>query len=378
VALIPIRLLSCNYCTMKISLYYHGFMAKISRALPHLSEDELLAKIANAPSARIQQKWTIVYNALVAPRAAIDIAKHTATSLRTVHQVISNYNRMGVAAIETVGRGGRYNSYMSVEEEERFLEPFAEMSRKGSLTTIQPIRQAFEEKVGHEVHHSTIYELLKRHGWRKLVPRPYHPEGDKEAQADFLENFSQLVEEAQKDRAADDKRPVVLMAQDEGRFGRLGQVMRSWAAAKIRPEAPQQLIREYLYAYVAVAPSLGMMTALVLPYSNTDMMNLFLEQVAQDFVTSFLIIQMDGASYHHSKELIVPENIRLIFQPARSAELNPAEHVWEEVREKNFYNRAFDSLKDVSDTLCKGLKDLMDLPEKIKSMTNFPHMRIAF
>jgi hypothetical protein len=54
-------------------------MAKISRTLPHLSEEELLAKIANAPSARIQKKRTVIHNALVELRAVIDIAKHTAT-----------------------------------------------------------------------------------------------------------------------------------------------------------------------------------------------------------------------------------------------------------------------------------------------------------
>ncbi|UJB72535.1 hypothetical protein HRE53_28430 (plasmid) [Acaryochloris sp. 'Moss Beach'] len=73
------------------------------------------------------------------------------------------------------------------------------------------------------------------------------------------------------------------MAADEGRFGRLGQVRRAWCAPGIRPESGQQLVREYLYGYVAVAPALGKMSALVLPFSNTQMMNLFLAQVADEF-----------------------------------------------------------------------------------------------
>lgn len=179
------------------------------------------------------------------------------------------------------------------------------------------------------------------------------------------------------DRGCEDERPVVILAADEGRFGRLGQVMRAWCAPGIRPDAPQQLVREYLYAFVAVAPSLGRMTALVLPFSNTAMMNLFLEQVAEDFADFFVVMQVDGASYHSSGDLLIPENIRLIIQPPRSPELNPTEHVWEEIREKHFYNRAFETLDAVSDTLCKGLKELMDLPEKISSMTYFPHLKIT-
>ncbi|MEA5467166.1 transposase [Leptothoe sp. PORK10 BA2] len=168
------------------------------------------------------------------------------------------------------------------------------------------------------------------------------------------------------------------MAEDEGRFGRLGQVMSAWCGPGIWPESGQQLVREYLYSYVAVAPALGMMTALVLPYSNTEMMNLFLKQVSQDFSDYFVVMQVDGAAYHTGQALVIPENIRLIIQPPRSPELNAVEHVWEEIREKHFYNRVFDSLDAVSDTLCKGLKELIDLPEKITSMTNFPHMRITF
>lgn len=167
------------------------------------------------------------------------------------------------------------------------------------------------------------------------------------------------------------------MAADEGRFGRLGQVMRAWCAPGIRPESGQQFVREYLYGYVAVAPALGKMSALVLPFSNTQMMNLFLAQVADEFSDYFVVMQVDGASYHTGKKLVIPDNIRLIVQPPRSPQLNAVEHIWEEVREKHFYNQVFDSLDAVSDTLCKGLKELMDLPEKLISMTNFPHMRIT-
>jgi DDE superfamily endonuclease len=178
-------------------------------------------------------------------------------------------------------------------------------------------------------------------------------------------------------RSSDDQRPVAILTADEGRFGRLGQVMQAWCAPGMRPQVPQQLVREYLYAFVSVAPSLGRMSALVLPFSNTAMMNLFLEQVAQDFADFFVVMQVDGAAYHSSENLIIPENIRLIIQPPCSPELNPTERVWEEIREKHFYNRAFETLDAVSDTLCVGLKELMDLPEKIKSMTYFPHLRIT-
>lgn len=57
----------------------------------------------------------------------------------------------------------------------------------------------------------------------------------------------------------------------------------------------KQQVREYVYAYAAVAPQLGRMTALILHYANTQMMNLFLKQVSQDFAEYFIIMQVDRA-----------------------------------------------------------------------------------
>jgi hypothetical protein len=141
------------------------------------------------------------------------------------------------------------------------------------------------------------------------------------------------VEAALATRPAEDRRPVLKMAQDEGRFGRISQPKRAWAPPGMRPKAPRQVIRQFSYVYAAVAPEQGLMTSLILPSADTEMMNLFLAQVAQDFADYFIVMQVDQAGWHRAKDLQVPENMRLIFQPAYSPEVNPVEHLWEEVRE---------------------------------------------
>jgi len=133
------------------------------------------------------------------------------------------------------------------------------------------------------------------------------------------------------------------MVQDEARFGRICEPRRCWAPAGIRPHTPKQAIRQAVYAFAAIAPQLGKLVALVLPSADTDMMNLFLQQVAQEVADSFILMQVDQAGWHRSRELQIPENIRLIFQPPYSPELTPVEHLWDELREKFFLNRVFSS-----------------------------------
>jgi hypothetical protein len=96
-------------------------------------------------------------------------------------------------------------------------------------------------------------------------------------------NFPVLVEAAVSTQEAGDERPVLILAQDEGCFGRISEVKRAWAPPGMRPSVPVQVVREYVYVYAAVAPAQGQMISLILPETSTAMMNLFLEQVSQTF-----------------------------------------------------------------------------------------------
>lgn len=167
------------------------------------------------------------------------------------------------------------------------------------------------------------------------------------------------------------------MAQEEGRFGRISRPKRCWAPPGMRPLAPAQVVRASMYVFAAVAPALGRFAALVLPEANTAMMKLFLEEVSQTFADSFIVMQVDRASWHHSKALLIPANIRLIQQPAYSPEVNPVEHLWEELREKYWHNRLFSSLELLVDELCRGLNDLAGDQARIPSMMSFPHLKVA-
>lgn len=164
------------------------------------------------------------------------------------------------------------------------------------------------------------------------------------------------------------------MAQDEGRFGRISDIRRCWAPPPFRPLLGKQIVREYLYVFAAVAPQLGRMTTGIFQKVNTANMRRFLLKVSRDFPNYLIIMQLDQAAWHTAKKLVCPENIVLLAQPACSPELNPAEHIWDDLREKDVANRAFTSLGALTTKLRQGIKRLTSNPSYLQSLTFFPHL----
>lgn len=161
------------------------------------------------------------------------------------------------------------------------------------------------------------------------------------------------------------------MFQDEGRFGLLGTPRRCWAPRGTRPVVGARLERKYIYAFSAVSPHDGVMDSLVLPWVNAHTMSLFLAEVAQRHADEFVLMVMDQAGWHIAGELAVPENMRLMFLPPYSPELNPAEHLWKAIREDCFANHVFKGLDTVEQALTSGLVALETNHARTRSMTGF-------
>jgi DDE superfamily endonuclease len=104
-----------------------------------------------------------------------------------------------------------------------------------------------------------------------------------------------------------------------------------------------------------VSPQDGALTSLVLPEVNAALMSLFLAEVSRRYRDQFILLVLDGAGWHRAGDLVVPDNMRLQLLPPRSPELNPAEHLGEEWREKWLGNRLFDSQQAVDQQVVQGL-----------------------
>jgi len=160
------------------------------------------------------------------------------------------------------------------------------------------------------------------------------------------------------------------MFADQARFGLIDDPKRCWAKGE-RPVVTCQTTQEYTYAYAAVNPFDGDMVSLILPYTNTGVMNIFLEEISRRQADRFTLLFLDQAGWHTANGLNIPPNIRLAYIPAYSPELNPTEHIWDELREKNFHNTTFYGISAVEDALEIGLRNLEKDMQRVQSMTGF-------
>jgi len=161
---------------------------------------------------------------------------------------------------------------------------------------------------------------------------------------------------------------VRLMFQDEAGFGRINKPKHCWCRKGVRPRVPCQHIRQYRYAYGAVDPVTGDGCFLVLPYCNTACMNAFLEMLSKQYSNDEILLICDGAAWHKSKGLIVPENITLLHIPPYTPEMNPIEQIWKQLRSMGFRNEVFKTLEGVIDRLCETIRTLTC--ELVRSITS--------
>ncbi len=120
---------------------------------------------------------------------------------------------------------------------------------------------------------------------------------------------------------------------------------------KQRAKVGNQIVRKYTYAYSTICPEKGESYSLILPYANTDCMDIFMQGVSDEFRNYRIIIGMDRASWHTGDKVKKWDNIVPLFQPAYSSELNPVENLYQlssKTPDINHFYFPFSSLKNIS------------------------------
>jgi hypothetical protein len=152
------------------------------------------------------------------------------------------------------------------------------------------------------------------------VGAPETPEVGRGGAGGVQKGFAELVAAALPERARG--RPIEVWFQDEARVGQQGTLTRVWARRGTRPRAPRD--RRYAWAYLfgAVCPERAVGAALVLPYADAEATGLHLAEIGRRVAPgAHGVVVLDGAGWHASGGLAVPENLTLLPLPRYSPEL---------------------------------------------------------
>jgi len=158
--------------------------------------------------------------------------------------------------------------------------------------------------------------------------------------------------------------------KDEARIGQKGTLTRLWARVGSRPRAPRDSRYEWAYIFGAVCPERATGAALVMPYANSEAMNLHLQAISPAVAPgAHAVLVLDGAGWHTSQALKPPDNITLLCLPPYSPELNPVENVWEYLRKNKLALRVHDSYEAIVEACCSAWADLIAIPARLASIT---------
>ena len=119
--------------------------------------------------------------------AADEVATAIGWQPTSVRRLQAQYLKEGKQVLQSVGRGGRRNQNLTVEQERQLLAEFDARAERAGMLEVSQIRRAYEDTVGHPVPKSTVYRMLARHDWRKIAPRR-HPEANRRRQRAFKKN----------------------------------------------------------------------------------------------------------------------------------------------------------------------------------------------
>lgn len=119
-------------------------------------------------------------------------------------------------------------------------------------------------------------------------------------------------------------------------------------------------------------PSDGVLDTLILPSVKGDCMQIFVDEIGARHGEEHVLMVVDGAGWHCNQELGSSRNLPRLVLPPYAPELNPVEHLWDDGREKAFYNRVLDSLESWTHISNRRLPTSRSPPNRTRGITEWP------
>lgn len=157
--------------------------------------------------------------------------------------------------------------------------------------------------------------------------------------------------------------------QDEARVGQRGTMTRTWSPKGTRPRIIRQQQFEYAYIFGAFCPARDEAVGLILPYANTHSMLAHLKEISASIPEGrHGVLVLDQAAWHTTSKVDIFENLTMISLPPASPELNPAEQVWQQLRDNWLANRCYDGYEAIVEACCDAWNNFVDTPNRVRNL----------
>jgi transposase len=160
--------------------------------------------------------------------------------------------------------------------------------------------------------------------------------------------------------------------EDETRIGLMVILRRVLTVMGVKPVSNFQHRFENFYVYGAVEPSTGERFFLELPYLNSEMFQIFIDEFSKKYGDTINIMVVDNGRYHIARALEIPRNVEFVFLPPYSPELNPIERLWQFIKDKLASVGVFKNLEEVQ----KKVEDILIrlTSSEVQSITGYQYI----
>ena len=301
-----------------------------------------------------------------------DLAVYMGRHRVTVQKWLALYRRGGMTALlEYKPPSGRTPSIpqWAVEALKKRL---AQPEGFGSYHAVQ---QWLDDTLGVTASYAAVYRLVRGKLKAKLkVAKRQSPEQDPEKLHRFKTDLGSelsLLKGFVQERSGQADVTIRFWCQDETRWCLTTICRRLITAMGVKPVGPFQWQREGYWLYGLVEPLSG--ESFFYEFSHLDRVcfEKSLEMFSQSYPDDWHIIQMDRASAHTAKKLVVPHNVILLFQPSHSPELNPIERLWEHLKD-TFPWQVFGSVEQLRQKVRELLEGLTQ--DVVQSLTGWVYL----
>lgn len=208
---------------------------------------------AASPEPILLRKRFAVWLTAAGPFHAARVAQLLSVSEVSVWRWVARYNRLGPEGLGPSRRGGRRPGHFTGPQQEAdALAQLHPEALAGDLLTAAPIRAGLERASGHSLSHAGLYQLLARHQWRKLAPRPRHPHTEPEALEAYKKTLPPLGRPPRRD--CDARRGAAWCWSLKMRPGLVASAKGGAVAGPPGPNGPTRRVRSCVSTFMPLLP----------------------------------------------------------------------------------------------------------------------------